>query len=67
MCTFNFRFYQDQQEWTVGECTNCTCIRGKVECRTDDTCLQALRPTREPHIDDTYPISGGVLLKLCLI
>lgn len=54
-CRQDDRFYQDKETWRVGECTNCTCVRGRVECQSDDACLAALRPTREPHVDVSYP------------
>lgn len=54
-CKQDNRFYQDKEKWRVGECTNCTCIRGKVECQTDEDCLASLRPTREPHFEQPYP------------
>lgn len=52
-CRHDGRLYHDKDKWLVGDCTNCTCVRGKVTCRTDDDCLARLRPTREPHVDGT--------------
>lgn len=69
-CRQDGRLYQDKEKWLVGECTNCTCVRGKVVCHTDGACLARLRPTREPHtggIDTFASETGSYLITSILI
>lgn len=38
-CRQDGRVFQDKQKWRVNDCTECACVRGIVECITNDECL----------------------------
>lgn len=63
-CRHDGRLYRDKQKWLVGECTNCTCVMGRVECHTDEECLAKLRPTREPHMggNEEFTVPGNFFM-----
>lgn len=50
--------YLDGDEWRVGNCTECSCIRGTIQCKTDKECLLGPRPTRESKPEVPPTVSG---------
>lgn len=39
-CSQDGNYYQDGQNWTIGACTTCKCLKGKIRCSTPEQCPQ---------------------------
>ncbi|KAL5011079.1 hypothetical protein ScPMuIL_013384, partial [Solemya velum] len=59
-CLYQGIVYQDGQQWTVDECTNCECLSGGVQCATKRC------PNLECGPEETPSVPPGYCCPVCL-